>query len=268
VSKNRRVPQPGPSKCIWGRTEGARSGGVLHHLPGYISRPMTTPAPPAPILRPSACPLPRHAPPNPAHPHRGPRQLASFGCVEKSGVSKNRRLSQPGRQPARSRAPRRRPSGLADRLPPVPPPPRLEDGGHAPRPPARGEKAPTRYHRRASRLARGVTSGDLPAHSPAAPGSPPQITPQPDAAGPVASRLTTYSPTPFGRGFCQHAFKCPKKVSWGGPQLWKWSVQDFSFSHTKWATPLVPEWPVRGLGSKLANWRIWGGRKVPPTGEW
>jgi hypothetical protein len=58
-------------------------------------------------------------------------------------------------------------------------------------PPARGQgTTPARGRRRASRLARGVTSGPPTAHAPAAPGPPPRSTPQPGAAGLVA--VTSY----------------------------------------------------------------------------
>lgn len=75
-----------------------------------------------------------------------------------------------------------------------------------------GRGTPARRRRRASRLARGVTPGLPTAHSPAAPGPPPQSTlqPQPGAAGPAASRLAMYSPTPFGWGFCRQPLTCTK----------------------------------------------------------
>jgi hypothetical protein len=62
----------------------------------------------------------------------------------------------------------------------------------------------------AFRLARAVMPGHPPAHPPAAPGAPPQSASQPGAAGPVASRLTIYSPTPLGPEKAQQALKSPK----------------------------------------------------------
>jgi hypothetical protein len=84
-----------------------------------------------------------------------------------------------------------------------------------PRPPARGEGTPARSHRRASRLARGVTSGLPTSHAPAASGPPPQLALQPGAVGPVASRLTIYSPTPFGWGNGEQALKSPEDFPGG-----------------------------------------------------
>jgi hypothetical protein len=86
-----------------------------------------------------------------------------------------------------------------------------------PRPPARGEGTPARSHRRASRLARGVTSGLPTSHAPAASGPPPQSALQPGAVGPVASRLTIYSPTPFGWGNGEQALKSPEDFPGGAP---------------------------------------------------
>jgi hypothetical protein len=104
------------------------------------------------------------------------------------------------------------PSGLADRHPTAPPPPRLEGRCRTPSTPPRGEGTPARSRHRASRLARAVTSDRPIAPSPAAYGAPPQSTSQPGAAGPVASRLTIYSPTPVGWGNGQQALKSPKNL--------------------------------------------------------
>jgi hypothetical protein len=103
-----------------------------------------------------------------------------------------------------------RPSGLAARHPPLHRRPgwRAAAAHRARR--DEGKGTPARSRHRASRLARAVTSDRPIAPSPAAHGAPPQSTSQPGAAGPVASRLTIYSPTPIGWGNGQQALKCTK----------------------------------------------------------
>lgn len=150
---------------------------------------------------------------------------------------------------------RRRPAGLAGRRPPLLRLPRLEGC-----PPAtetagtRGGGISARSHRRASRLARGVTSGPLTSHAPAASGSPPQSTLQPGAGDPVASRLTTYSPTPFGWGNGEQAVKCPESFLGGvlnyvgGPCT--------AFFPYKVGRPLRPVLHFKRTWSKFAQFHV------------
>src|SRR6478735_792935 len=118
------------------------------------------------------------------------RELASFGCVENGPRLRVRRARAPPR-PAPSTGESRRPPhatlsppGHAPSRPPAPQGwlagthrPSGRRGSRvarrAPRPPARGEGTPARVHRRASRLARGVTSGLPASHAPAAAIDPP-----------------------------------------------------------------------------------------------
>ena len=123
-------------------------------------------------------------------------------------------------QPAGCHLPFTRPSGQAGERRPsgAPAPPRPVRGttvGHA-----LGHRwgMPAGGHRHgitagAFRLAQSVPPGCLPPGPTALPAvrDPPSWpTFQPGAAGPVASRLSTYSPTPFGGQKCQQALICTK----------------------------------------------------------
>jgi hypothetical protein len=219
-----------------------------------------------------------------ASPSRGSHQLVSLGCVENLGMSKTRpaptgqfgcvenfeprprvyrRLaSLPGRavvvrllppRPSPSTGERRRPSVWAGwPAPTTPPPPRL--GGPQPRAEATGTSEGGRQdasRRRAFRLARGITPGHPTPRSPATPGPPPQSTSQPGAAGPVASRLTIYSPTPFGWGNAQQASKCTE--SFPGALLNYVSGPCTGFCPYKVGHLFGPETPFRGLGGNSAD---------------
>ena len=118
--------------------------------------------------------------------------------------------------PPGPRGPRRRPAGLAGRLPTAPPAAA-----------ARGSSAAHRDRRHKGRGPQHAStvgppawpvaspSGPPASHAPAASGPPPQSTLQPGAVGPVASRLTIYSPTPVGWGNGEQALMCPKRVPGG-----------------------------------------------------
>jgi hypothetical protein len=183
------TPQAGPGP----RVRCARAPQLVSFGLGAVPRRrLASPAahampPPLPPATPPTAPLPRRPSPH--------RQLA--GAPGASGASPPPRRAG---WPASHRPSGRRGSRVVRR---------------APRPPAQGEGTPARFHRRASRLARGVTSGLPTSHAPAASGPPPQSTLQPGAVGPVASRLTIYSPTPIGWGNGEQALKCPKDFPGG-----------------------------------------------------
>lgn len=110
---------------------------------------------------------------------------------------------------------------------------------------------PGRSRRRAFRLARGITPGHPTARSPATPGPPPQSTSQPGAAGPVASRLTIYSPPPFGWGNARQALKCTK--TFPGALLNYVSGPCTGFFPYKVGHLFGPETPFKGLGGNSAD---------------
>ncbi|OKP02082.1 hypothetical protein PENSUB_7189 [Penicillium subrubescens] len=170
-------PSTGQFGCVENRPRELASLGVSKTVP-------TSPRPPAGQLW-AGCESP--PPPTPCHPLSPTRaaHLPTGNWPAPPGAS---RASPPPRRAGWPAS--HRPSGRRG----------LRVVRRAPRPPAQGERTPARFHRRASRLAHGVTSGLPTSRAPAASGPPPQSTLQPGAVGPVASRLTIYSPTPFGWG--------------------------------------------------------------------
>ncbi|KAI2785621.1 hypothetical protein POX_u09917 [Penicillium oxalicum] len=172
-------------------------------------------------------------------------------------------------QPAGCHLPFTRPSGQAGERRPsgAPAPPRPVRGttvGHA-----LGHRwgMPAGGHRHgitagAFRLAQSVPPGCLPPGPTALPAvrDPPSWpTFQPGAAGPVASRLSTYSPTPFGGQKCQQALICTKVAGrdilhYGGADLVKivrevnWRVHSSPSVHCprEWPDPLGEGGSPRG----------------------
>jgi hypothetical protein len=189
---------------------------------------------------------PRNTSPSTGEPSR-PRRRAPLLSSLRPHPPPNRQLA--GCPPGRGLAPH--PSGLADRHPTAPPPPRLEGRCRTPSTPPRGEGTPARSRHRASRLARAVTSDRPIAPSPAAHDAPPQSTSQPGAAGPVASRLTIYSPTPVGGGNGQQALKSPK--SFPGDALNYVSDPCTIFFPYKVGHPVSPVTQFKGLGQNSPN---------------
>ncbi|KAJ5465358.1 hypothetical protein N7458_001044 [Penicillium daleae] len=186
------------------------------------------PAPPSapPVLAPSpppgGAPGPAWCVENLGMSKTRPAPTGQFGCVENfeprpqgSTVDWRVCLVAPSwlgscRRPSPSTGERRRPSVWAGWPAPTTPTAAAAERTAAARRGHRHERrgTPGRSRRRAFRLARGITPGHPTPRSPATPGPPPQSTSQPGAAGPVASRLTIYSPTPFGWGNAQQALKC------------------------------------------------------------
>ncbi|KAI2785606.1 hypothetical protein POX_u09937 [Penicillium oxalicum] len=130
----------------------------------------------------------------------------------------------------------------------------------------------------AFRLAQSVPPGCLPPGPTALPAvrDPPSWpTFQPGAAGPVASRLSTYSPTPFGGQKCQQALICTKVAGrdilhYGGADLVKivrevnWRVHSSPSVHCprEWPDPLGGggpheggAWPAARRSSRPFRWR-------------
>ena len=107
----------------------------------------------------------------------------------------------PHRQLASGHAPQAPPVWAARRAPPPDRRPRLEGGRHGGRERRRERRGNPRT-RPPSGLPLGPGRHACWSHCPparhAAPGPPPQSTFQPGTAGPVASRLSIYSPTPLG----------------------------------------------------------------------
>ena len=175
-------------------------------------------------------------------------------------------------QPAGCHLPFTRPSGQAGERRPsgAPAPPRPVRGttvGHA-----LGHRwgMPAGGHRHgitagAFRLAQSVPPGCLPPGPTALPAvrDPPSWpTFQPGAAGPVASRLSTYSPTPFGGQKCQQALICTKVAGrdilhyGGGPST--------AFFPYKVGHPPGPVTQFKGTWSKLCA-RSAGGSTARPV---
>ena len=101
----------------------------------------------------------------------------------------------------------------------APPPPRLEGyrhGGRERRHERRGNPRTRPPSGRPLGPGRHACLSHCPPARYAAPGPPPQSTPRPGTAGPVASRLSIYSPTPLGGGNGGHPVKCTKSCP-GGP---------------------------------------------------
>ena len=87
-----------------------------------------------------------------------------------------------------------------------------------PTPPARGEGTPARSHRRASRLARGVTSGLPTSHVPAASGPPPRSVDPPAGCRRPGGFSPHYIPSdPIWVGKWGASLKVSRKFSWGCP---------------------------------------------------
>jgi hypothetical protein len=215
-------PGPPPTGEIWVWRKSPSRRSTQHLAVDWRALPPTPTGTPPLLPAPPSARRPRRPPPN--------RQLA--GCPRGRGLAA-------------------RPSGLADRHPTAPPPPRLEGRCRTPSTPPRGEGTPARSRHRASRLARAVTSDRPIAPSPAAHDAPPQSTSQPGAAGPVASRLTIYSPTPVGGGNGQQALKSPK--SFPGDALNYVSDPCTMFFPYKVGHPVSPVTQFKGLGQNSPN---------------
>jgi hypothetical protein len=122
---------------------------------------------------------------------------------------------------------------------------------------ASGGGTPGRGRRRAFRLARGVTPACPTARPPAryaAPDPPPQSTPQPGTAGPVASRLSIYSPAPLGRENGGQPLKCTESFP-GDPLNYVSGPCAIFFPH-KVGHRFGPEVYIERTWSKFGPFRV------------